>query len=79
MDIVALSFSSAFPLRQIPPLLKQLRQTLAEPVQIWVGGSGVLRVAETTGVLTFSSLAQCVLALAEWREKRARSLNPSEV
>lgn len=79
VDIVALSFSSAFPLRQIPPLLGQLRQTLAEPIQIWVGGSGVLRVAETTGVLTFSSLAQCVLALAEWREKRARSLNPSEV
>lgn len=76
-DIVALSFSAGFPPRQIPALLTQLRQTLAESIDIWVGGSGVLRVTSTTGALMFASLEQCVLALATWREQRACPLEPS--
>lgn len=42
-DAVALSFSAAFPARQVLPLVKQLRSTLPAPVGLWVGGSGIDR------------------------------------
>ena len=37
-DIVALSFSSAFPQRQIPGLLQQLRMVLPTETSLWAGG-----------------------------------------
>jgi hypothetical protein len=40
-DIVALSFSVAFPQRQIPGLLQQLRQMLPANIDLWAGGRGV--------------------------------------
>ena len=43
-DIVALSFSIAFPQRQIPALLQQLRMLLPAHVALWVGGRGAQRV-----------------------------------
>ena len=45
-NIVALSFSGAFPQRQIPALLQQLRQLLPEETALWVGGSGTPRNLE---------------------------------
>ena len=42
-DVVALSFSGAFPARQVQPLVEQLRAALPPGVGLWIGGSGVDR------------------------------------
>lgn len=42
-DAVALSFSAAFPARQLLPLVNQLRAALPRSVGMWVGGSGIDR------------------------------------
>jgi methanogenic corrinoid protein MtbC1 len=42
-DIVALSFSAAFPSRQAGPLIGQLRSRLPGTIELWVGGAGVAR------------------------------------
>lgn len=66
-DIVALSFSVAFPQRQIPGLLQQLRQMLPADVDLWAGGQGVARVAPPSGVQLFPSLDEAIAALCTWR------------
>ncbi|WP_265946428.1 MerR family transcriptional regulator [Dechloromonas sp. A34] len=66
-DVVALSFSVAFPQRQIPGLLQQLRLVLPPNVALWVGGGGVARVARLEGVDLMSSLDDAVQALTAWR------------
>ena len=69
-DIVALSFSTAFPQRQIPGLLQQLCLILPAGSELWAGGGGVARVAKTAGVILLPSLDDAVRALAEWRAAR---------
>ena len=66
-DIVALSFSTAFPQRQIPALLQQLRMVLPAETGLWVGGGGVARLAKMDGVLLLNSLEMALAAIAEWR------------
>ena len=66
-DIVALSFSVAFPPRQIAGLLQQLRELLSPAVRLWVGGAGVYRLSPPPGVDQFANLGQGLVALAEWR------------
>lgn len=66
-DIVALSFSVAFPSRQIAGLLMQLRSLLPESVELWAGGAGVARLPETPGILYVSGLNQIAGRLADWR------------
>lgn len=66
-DIVALSFSAAFPQRQIPALLAQLRQLLPANVALWAGGSGVQRITAPAGVSLHANLADAVTALGDWR------------
>ncbi|WP_374483926.1 MerR family transcriptional regulator [Zoogloea sp.] len=70
-DIVALSFSVAFPARQLPRLLEQLRAALSADVELWVGGRGVSRLNPPAGVRCFASLDQGVEALAAWRSAHA--------
>ena len=70
-DIVALSFSIAFPQRRIPALLQQLREMLPGEVDIWVGGSGVARLTPPVGVRQFTGLEQGLAALADWRARHA--------
>ncbi len=65
-QIVALSFSSAFPQRQIPGLLEQLRLVLPAETVLWAGGSGVQRLAQQTGVVLLSNFEAARTALAEW-------------
>lgn len=67
-DIVALSFSAAFPARQVGPLAAQLRALLPAPVALWIGGSGAERLAPSTGVRALPRLDDAVAALAEWRD-----------
>jgi methanogenic corrinoid protein MtbC1 len=66
-DIVALSFSTAFPPRQIPGLLRQLRQLLPAPIDLWAGGGGIVRVAVIDGVSLLNTLDDALGALADWR------------
>ncbi|PKO86262.1 MAG: MerR family transcriptional regulator [Betaproteobacteria bacterium HGW-Betaproteobacteria-12] len=66
-DIVALSFSAAFPQRQIPALLQQLRRLLPAPVALWAGGGGILRLARLDGVALLPGLDEALAALADWR------------
>ena len=66
-DIVALSFSSACPTRQVAPLLKQLRGMLAANIEVWAGGAGIERVAAQEGVRIMGSLDAALEGLAQWR------------
>ena len=66
-DVVALSFSTAFPARQIPGLLQQLRAALPPATELWAGGSGVRKVAAPEGVLIIASLDEAVAAVGRWR------------
>lgn len=56
-DVVALSFSAAYPQRQIPGVLQQLRAALPDSVQLWAGGSGVAHLPPIAGVDALHSLA----------------------
>ena len=66
-DIIALSFSSAFPQRQIPGLLQQLRLVLPEQTTLWAGGAGVARISATSDAELISTLDETLGALAAWR------------
>lgn len=69
-DIVALSFSSAFPQRQIPALAQQLRQLLPAEVEVWLGGAGVSRLSPIAGARLLVTLDDALAALAAWRHAR---------
>jgi MerR family transcriptional regulator, light-induced transcriptional regulator len=66
-DIVALSFSSAFPRRQIPGLLHELRGAMPLAIELWAGGSGVRRIAPSPGVQVIATLQDAATGLAGWR------------
>lgn len=66
-DIVALSFSQAFPQRQIPGLLQQLRLVLPEKTVLWAGGGGVARISRTGDAELITTLDDALEALATWR------------
>jgi hypothetical protein len=70
-DIVALSFSAAFPARQIPGVLQHLRPLLPVEGALWAGGSGLRRTLPPKAVLLLFSLAEAVDALAAWRASHA--------
>ena len=77
-DVVALSFSVAYPRRQIPALLQQLRPLLPAQTELWVGGGGVDRLTPPGGVLCLTRLEDGVAALARWRAvHRAEALQAS--
>lgn len=61
--IIALSFSGAFPARQIPPLLRQLRMVLPAPVKIWVGGTAVAHLSAEEGITYLPTLDDARRAL----------------
>jgi DNA-binding transcriptional MerR regulator/methylmalonyl-CoA mutase cobalamin-binding subunit len=66
-DIVALSFSVAFPQRQIPGLLQQLRLVLPAGTELWAGGGGIARLSPPSGVRLLGTLEIAVSAIDEWR------------
>ncbi len=69
-DIVALSFSIAFPHRQIPGLLQQLRMVLPATTGLWVGGGGASRLNKIDGVNLLGSLDEAISAITRWREEQ---------
>ncbi len=78
-DIVALSFSTAFPQRQIPGLLKELRNVLKPEVSLWTGGCGIAKLAKIDEILLLPSLDDIVTALAEWRVQHSNNMVLKEV
>lgn len=72
-DVVALSFSAAFPSRRIAPMLLQLRGLLPPAVALWVGGSGAARLGPQPGIRTLESLTAIQTALADWRRSAETS------
>ena len=67
VDVVALSFSAAFPARQIPALLQQLRGALSGRTALWAGGAGVHKLAAPEGVVCMASLDSAIAAVHRWR------------
>jgi DNA-binding transcriptional MerR regulator/methylmalonyl-CoA mutase cobalamin-binding subunit len=73
-DIVALSFSAAFPVRQATDSLANLRRHLPEAVTLWAGGEMTRRIRKTLpGVVLLPDLASSVNALRSWRALHART------
>lgn len=66
-DVVALSFSVAYPARQIAPQLAQLRGMLPGETALWAGGGGAGRLGAQPGVRVLAGLPDALAALAEWR------------
>ena len=71
-DIVAVSFSAAFPARQVAPLAGQLRELVPAHVELWVGGAGAQRVAASPcGIVLLPNLHAALDALSDWRTRHA--------
>jgi DNA-binding transcriptional MerR regulator/methylmalonyl-CoA mutase cobalamin-binding subunit len=71
-DIVALSFSAAFPLRQASDSLANLRRPLPADIGLWAGGEMTRRIRKSLpGVVLLPDLAGAVAALRTWRNARA--------
>ena len=63
-DVVALSFSFAYPARDVVPTLRRLRRLLPIHIQIWAGGSGLAGLRkDPKGVRIFSQMDEAVAAL----------------
>ncbi|MBK5912999.1 MerR family transcriptional regulator [Rhodocyclus purpureus] len=69
-DIVALSFSAAFPTRQLQPLVGKLRELLPPEVELWIGGGGCTRLRPLAGLRILPTLEGALSALEEWRQRR---------
>lgn len=74
-DIVALSFSAAYPRRQIGPALRQLRQVLPAHTALWAGGAGIAALMSIEGLYLLPSLASGREALAAWRNEHKQLLS----
>ncbi len=67
-DIVGLSFSAAFPARQIGSMVEQLREHLPDQTELWIGGAGCQRLNPLAGVQILPTLPEAFAALNAWRE-----------
>lgn len=71
-DVVALSFSGAFPVRQAVEGLNQLRGMLPPEIALWAGGAALRgRRAKLDGIRVIYDLHDALVALGEWRTKHA--------
>jgi methanogenic corrinoid protein MtbC1 len=71
-DIVALSFSAAFPANIASETLEELRDQLPAQVVIWAGGGNpALKRRPIEGVFPLGDLRQIPGQIAEWRAARA--------
>jgi len=56
-DVVGITFSGAYPYRNIRPHLSELRELIPDAVEVWTGGEGVHRLRKLPrGVTRFTSL-----------------------
>lgn len=69
-DVVALSFSIAYPARRIQPTLAELRTRLPASVAIWAGGAGTARRrVMVAGCELLPNLHALPVALAAWHAR----------
>jgi methanogenic corrinoid protein MtbC1 len=67
-QVVALSFSMAFPLRQAGDAVGTLRRALPQNVALWAGGEVTRRLRKTpSGVRLLPEIADALPALSAWR------------
>lgn len=67
-DIVALSFSAAYPWRKARDTLIELRAALPSRVELWAGGGGLAgRSRSVAGVRVIGDLRAISVALDDWR------------
>jgi methanogenic corrinoid protein MtbC1 len=67
-DIVALSFSAAYPWRKARDTLIELRAALPSRVELWAGGGGLAgRSRSVAGVRVIGELRAISVALDDWR------------
>lgn len=69
-DVAALSFSAAYPARQVGPVVAQLRSALPARQQLWVGGQGAGRMGAIDGVQRLPDFDAAVTALKAWTAGR---------
>ncbi len=65
-DVVALSFSTAFPTRQTTALLVQLRNLLVVETALWAGGGGSERLPSIPGITLTPTLNDALTAVRDW-------------
>ncbi len=74
VDVVALSFSGAYPTQMIGRGLKDLKAILPAHVAIWTGGAGVAAAKlQIEGIETHSSLETIQGAVRRWRENNRQA------
>jgi len=79
-DVIALSFSAAFPVRQASEGLAMMRRQLPADVTVWAGGEMTRRVRRTlNGVALIPDLAALSGALDHWRQQAPARRMPSAV
>jgi methylmalonyl-CoA mutase cobalamin-binding subunit len=65
-DVIALSFSFAYPARNVRPTLTHLRFILPSDVEIWAGGAGVSGIKRAAkGIRIFSTIEESITILEE--------------
>ena len=70
-DVLALSFSFAYPARRVRPVLLHLRRLLPARMEIWVGGAGVAGVKRPPkGVRLFPEIAEASDALQDLARRK---------
>lgn len=78
-DAVAMSFSAAYPARQLASFLGTLREVLPDSVEVWIGGAGAspraVRLPE--GVQRMQRLDDLAQSLQRWRAGQAPSTPPT--
>jgi len=63
-DVVALSFSFAYPARDVFPTLRHFRHLLAPNIQIWAGGAGISAIRKIPkGVSLIYDFKDAIFAL----------------
>jgi MerR family transcriptional regulator, light-induced transcriptional regulator len=74
VHVVALSFSMAFPLRQVGDAIATLRRQLPPAVALWAGGEMTRRVRKSLpGVQIIPDVADALSALKSWRAEPGQS------
>ena len=69
-DIVALSFTGAYPVKLIGEGLVSLRRELSSSVEIWAGGSAIARSKRTVDHVNFlPTLNHAIKEVSLWRQR----------
>ena len=74
-DVVAISFSAAYPSRDVVKDLTHFRTLLPEQIELWVGGAGInasQRRIQLPRVKVHTDIASAPNLVAQWREDHAQ-------